>query len=173
MIKKNFMLTGPPGVGKTTLIKEVLKEGKFRAGGFYTEEVRQKGRRVGFRIVTLDGKEGMLAWVGVKSPYKVGRYGVVLRDLEEIAVPSMKKEGVEIVIIDEIGKMECFSSRFRESLVEVLESEVPVLATIKERGDRFIEGIKARKDVELFLLTRSNWEKVKEDILNSIKYLQG
>ncbi|MBC7074028.1 AAA family ATPase, partial [Candidatus Parcubacteria bacterium] len=83
---KNFLITGPPGSGKTTLLKELIKELKIRARGFYTEEIRENTRRVGFKIITLENKEGILAHYKFKSSILVSKYRVNLRDLEEIGV---------------------------------------------------------------------------------------
>ena len=81
--------------------------------GFFTQEIRERGKRVGFSITTLDGKKGVLAHQAIKSRFRVGKYGVNLDYIDEIAVPSMiPSKADEIVVIDEIGKMECFSPLF-------------------------------------------------------------
>ncbi|MFQ5886839.1 MAG: nucleoside-triphosphatase, partial [Anaerolineae bacterium] len=38
-----ILLAGRPGVGKTTIIKQVVDMLSGEAGGFYTEEIRQGG----------------------------------------------------------------------------------------------------------------------------------
>lgn len=87
---KNILLTGTPRVGKTTLVKRVVEGTRERgAGGFYTEEIRDRGDRIGFKILTLDGREGLLAHVSHKSRFRVGRYHVNIKDLEDIAVRSI------------------------------------------------------------------------------------
>ena len=66
---KNILLTGLPGSGKTTLIRNVLSElpGWIRCAGFFTAEVREGRERTGFEIVTLDGCKGPLASSRLKS----------------------------------------------------------------------------------------------------------
>jgi nucleoside-triphosphatase len=86
---KNILITGKPGCGKTSLIIEIIKELNLPAGGFYTQEIREKGVRKGFKIISLDGREGILARVNFKSPYKVSKYGVNIKDLEEIGIKSI------------------------------------------------------------------------------------
>ena len=122
---KNIFITGKPGCGKTTLIKEISKELKPKIFGFYTEEIREKEKRVGFKIKTLDKKEGILAHIKFKSKYQVGKYKVNLKDLEEIGVSALEKAIKEkkIVLIDEIGKMPDRHSLF--GLVRYLPSDSP------------------------------------------------
>jgi len=155
--KKNILLTGPPRCGKSTVIESLVSRIDRPVRGFFTRELREGGKRVGFSIVTLDGKEGLLAHQNIKGPYRVGKYGVNLNDIDRVAVPSIIPRGSdEIIIIDEIGKMECLSRCFREALLEVLDSQNSVVGTIAIKGDRFIQEIKQRNDVFLLQVTEKN-----------------
>ena len=146
----NILLTGPPQSGKSTLIEKVIKRVKRPATGFFTRELREKGKRVGFLIETLDGKTGLLAHQNIKSNYRVGKYKVNIEDLNQIAVPSMiPSTADQMVVIDEIGKMECFSRLFKETLLRVLSAENQVVGSVTIKGDRFIQKIKNRDDVIL------------------------
>ncbi|MCL6473397.1 MAG: NTPase [Firmicutes bacterium] len=162
MKAKNIFITGKPGTGKTTLIKKIIAELNLNAGGFFTQEVREAGERIGFDILTLDGRRGTLARKGMKSRFRVGKYGVSLNDLDEIAVDSIRKALQEnkIVIIDEIGKMELFSEKFKDAVVQALESENIVLGTIKLADDPFTDKIRRRDDTVIFELTAENREEV-------------
>ena len=125
--------------------------------GFFTREMRQKGKRVGFSITTLDGKEGVLAHQDTKSRFRVGKYGVNLEHIDQIAVPSMlPTKADEILVIDEVGKMECFSSLFRQTLLNVLDSDNSVIGSIALKGDEFIQKIRERADVLLIHMTENN-----------------
>ena len=157
MTRNNLLFTGPPGCGKTTLISRIVPKLRTSATGFLTREIREKGKRVGFSINTLDGKEALLAHVNVSGRCRVGRYGVVLENIESVAIPSMipRKAG-ECVVIDEIGKMECFSSLFRSKLLDVLGMPNMVIGTISLRGDQFIRRIKGRSDVLIVEISESN-----------------
>jgi len=155
----NVLLTGRPGIGKTTLIKRLIEASSLSKGGFYTEEVREKGQRVGFSLITLDGKRSLLAHLKTKSPYRVGRYGVDIDTFEAIGVESIRKaiSTNDIIIIDEIGRMELFSRKFREVVLQALKTG-RVVATIKKgRGD-FIDKIKSRKDVRVLEVNLENRE---------------
>ena len=170
---KNVLLTGKPGIGKTTLIKKVIDHLKEKVGGFYTEEIREGGQRKGFKIRTLDGEEGILAHKGIKSAYRVGSYGVNLRDLDNLAWSSVKRavEGKEVVVIDEIGKMELYSKKFREAVIEALGIPKPVVATIGAQHHKFLDRIKARDDVELITITLDNRDKLAEEIKEKLTSL--
>jgi len=155
----NVLVTGRPGIGKTTLIKRLIEASSLSKGGFYTEEVREKGQRVGFSLTTLDGKRSLLAHLKTKSPYRVGRYGVDIDTFEAIGVESIRKaiSTNDIIIIDEIGRMELFSRKFREVVLQALKTG-RVVATIKKgRGD-FIDKIKSRKDVRMLEVNLENRE---------------
>ncbi len=157
MKQKNFLVTGPPRCGKSTLIERIVSEIHMPITGFFTREIMEKTRRVGFRIVTLHGEEGMLAHEPIRSKFRVGKYGVNLDDMERIAVPSIvPSRPDEIVIIDEIGKMECYSSLFRQTLARTLDSPNKVLGSVALKGGPFIEQIKNRSDVRLTMVTEQN-----------------
>ena len=113
---KAIFLTGVPGCGKTTVIQEVLTLVPRRAGGFITQEIREEGRRKGFKIITLDGREAIMAHVDIRGTPRIGKYGVDLRAIKEVAVESLRcalDEG-SLTVIDEIGPMEILSERFRQ-----------------------------------------------------------
>src|ERR1700690_3740873 len=111
-MKKNIFLTGAPSSGKTTVIKKILQGLHLPANGFYTEEERIDGKRVGFCMHTLSGKQGYLAHQDIDSPFHIRRYGVAIQNIEEIAVPAIRPIGNQVIVLDEIGKMECFSEKF-------------------------------------------------------------
>ncbi len=158
----NILLTGNPRVGKTTIIKKVVRDLKD-VGGFYTEEIRD-GYRKGFRIITLDGKEGILARMDIKSRHRVGKYGVNIEDLENIAVKSVEKcLDRDIIVIDEIGKMELFSEKFRNTLEKALDTG-KVLGTIMKKSNYFADKVKNRKDVKVLLVEESNRDMLVEEI---------
>jgi nucleoside-triphosphatase len=125
--------------------------------GFFTSEIREKGQRLGFSIETLNGEKGILAHIDNNGPIKVGRYGVNIKDINSIAVPSMlPSRPDEIVVIDEIGKMECLSQLFKKTLLDVLDSDHPIIGSIAIKGDPFIRKIRERNDVELIQVSEKN-----------------
>jgi len=161
-VKKAYLLSGAPGSGKTTIIKEVLSKVGKSAGGFYTEEIRDQGIRQGFRIITLDGKNATLAHSGIRSPYRVSKYGVDISSMDEVAIPAVREaiRSRDIVVIDEIGKMELFSYSFRDAVIEALESEKRVLGTIMLASHPWADVVKRRAEVEIISVTRFNRSEV-------------
>ncbi len=164
--RKNLLITGLPGVGKTTLIKklsEALK--RCHPVGFYTEEIREGGVRKGFELINLEGKKGLLSHKEIKSTYQVGQYKVDIKGFEEfLGSISFFSPFTRLIIIDEIGKMECFSLRFQEILKEILDSERWVIATIALKGSGLIAEVKKRKDVQLFEITKKNRDSLSKEI---------
>ena len=165
MIRK-LLLTGRPGCGKTTLIKRVVSKLSLPAGGFYTEEIRERGQRVGFKIITLDCKEAVFAHVHFKTPERLGKYGLDLSVLETVAVAALRAaaRARQLVVIDEIGPMEFRSAIFRDAVNEVLESGAPVLATITARSFPFTDGIKKRPDVTMIEVRPNNREQLVSEL---------
>jgi nucleoside-triphosphatase THEP1 len=154
---KNILFTGLPGCGKSTIIEKVVQRINRPSTGFFTREIRNRGRRVGFSITTLDGKLGKLAHIDIRSSIRVGRYGVNLQDINKIAVPSLIPENENvIVVVDEIGKMECFSLLFRQILIKILDSTNTVVGSISLKGDAFIDAIKRRPDTLLISVSEKN-----------------
>ena len=166
-----LFLTGSPGIGKTTLIRAILQQlEEERCAGFYTEEKRHRGQRIGFKIITLDGQEGTLASIGRKEPV-VGRYSIHLEEFEKLVLPQLDPEitPADLYVIDEIGKMELFSQKFRNKLIDLLARPSHLLATIAKKGKGFIEQIKGRNDLELIEVTRENRDQLAEQIAEKIK----
>jgi len=169
---KNILITGKPRCGKTTLIIEILKESDLDAEGFYTSEIREKGIRKGFKVITLDGEEGILAHINIESPYRVSKYQVNIKDLEEIGVNSILDalQKNKIIIIDEIAKMELFSKKFKKAVIAALDSKNKILGTIMLKPNPSCDEIKKRKDTKIFYLTKANREKIKKEIINLLEF---
>lgn len=166
-----LLVTGISGIGKTTLIRAVLQQIEdIKCAGFYTEEKRHQGQRIGFDVVTLDGQEGTLASVGRKEP-TVGRYSVDVEEFEKLALRQLDPEATpaDLYVIDEIGNMELLSPKFRNKLIDLLARPTNVLATIAKKGKGFIEQLKNRNDIELIEVTRENRDRLVEEIVGRIR----
>lgn len=171
MKKKNILITGLPGVGKTTLIKNIVEALKdLRPVGFYTAEIREGGIRKGFELISLDGRKGLLSHTDIQSPHRVGKYKVEVEGFEAFlwSIPLLNPS-IHLIVIDEIGKMECYSDQFKNLLKEILDSEKWVIATIALKGSGIIEEIKRRKDVKLFEITQRNRNSLLPDILSEVE----
>lgn len=158
-----------PGVGKTTLIKRLSEAlNSFDPVGFYTEEIREGGERKGFELISLDGKRSLLSHKEMRSPHRVGQYKVDIKGFEDFLDSiSFLNPLTRLIVIDEIGKMECLSDPFKKLLKETLDSEKWVIATIALKGSGLIAEVKERKDVQLFEITPRNRDVIFWEILNS------
>ncbi|MEN3044388.1 MAG: NTPase [Candidatus Hydrothermales bacterium] len=157
-----ILVTGKPRAGKTTLIKRIYEElkNKIPSNGFFTAEIKEKGERKGFFIENFGGERKIFAHINFETNLKVGRYGVDINALEEIGVPEIIKaiENKTLLIIDEIGKMELFSEKFKNAIEKAFNSEINIVATISISPHPFIKKIKERKDVKIYEITEDKRE---------------
>jgi len=160
---KNVFITGLPCVGKTTLIKEACLPYLDKVGGFYTEQLIENKKREGFIIKTFSNEQRLFAKKGLKSPYKVGKYGVDIKALEDLGIKAIQEaiDNNKIIIIDEIGSMEIFSEKFRQILFVALNSKNKLLATIRYKSQPFTDEIKKYQNTTVITLTRDNFLEVK------------
>jgi len=167
-MKQVYLLTGRPGTGKTSLIKQVASHMKDKAGGFYTEEIRIRGTREGFRLITLDGEETILAHISIHSPYRVSKYGVDIDALDRVGVPALHRaaQQCDLVVVDEIGKMELFSTAFKEAVSRIFDSGTRILGTIMLSPNPWADAIKCQPQVNLITVTRDNRQQVLLELLN-------
>jgi nucleoside-triphosphatase len=163
----NIILTGAPGIGKTTLAEKIARTLGDRAAGFVTREIRQGGGRTGFAIESLDGERRILASKEPKAGPRVGRYAVNVGNLEAVAIGALKRalDGQRVIVIDEIGKMELISPGLRAMILEALDSRLPAVATMGVSRNAFMEAVRARDDVEVIRITAENRDALKNRIL--------
>jgi nucleoside-triphosphatase len=171
-----LLLTGRPGVGKTTVIKAVIQTLGERADGFYTEEIRHRGKRRGFRLVGLRGEQGTLAHVRYRERGwpRVGRYGVDVDALERVGVAALERGMAQgrVLIIDEIGKMELFSEAFKAAALAAMGGRAPVIATVMARPHPWVDALKARPDVTLWQVTVENRDEIPSRVLDWVHSLR-
>jgi nucleoside-triphosphatase len=170
-MKRVYLLTGRPGTGKTSLIKQAVAGMRGKAGGFYTEEMRSQGVRQGFRLVTLDGQEVILAHININSPYRVSKYGVNIDSLDRVGVSALHNavQQCDLVVIDEIGKMELFSADFRRAVSQMIDNGKLILGTIMLNPNPWADAIKRQPQVNLVTVTRTNYQDVLEELLHWLK----
>lgn len=171
-----ILLTGLPGCGKTTAImKIVAKLNPERVTGFYTQEILQNNTRKGFSWNRLDGTHGILAHVDIKGRFKIGKYGVDVDGFEKavISILDIERNDADLFVIDEIGKMECFSQKFVALVRQLFASDKSVLATVARKGTGFIREVKNSTDIKLFTLTREHREKVISEISQHLSFLRS
>jgi nucleoside-triphosphatase len=152
-----LLLTGTPGIGKTTVIRRVVAQLELRQlRGFYTKEIREGGQRRGFRLLGFQGQERVIAHTAFPKSHRVGKYGVDVAAIDEAAALLAPDPGARVYVVDEIGKMECFSERFVAAVRALLAGRTPVVATAALRGAGFIAEVKSQPEALLWEVTHAN-----------------
>jgi len=170
-----ILLTGQPGCGKTTAVMKIISNlDPKKITGFYTQEIRLNNVRKGFRWKRLDGAEGTLAHIDIKGRFKVGKYGVDVEGFDKNVVPvlDIEQADAKLFVIDEIGKMECFSKKFTAAICELFKSDKSVLATVAKKGPGLISEIKNYPNIQLFNMTTANREKIVNEIQQILSFLR-
>jgi nucleoside-triphosphatase len=166
-----LLLEGRPGSGKTTLARRVVEELRaagIRVSGFTTEEIRHGRTRVGFAIEAVSGLRATMAHVDLPGPPKVGRYGVDLDGFESIALPALRAR-TDVVVLDELGKMELGSEQFRKAVMALFDGDASIVATVHVFRTPFTDRLKRRSDVEVVHVTVANRDELPEQILGRIQ----
>ena len=155
---RHILLTGLPGVGKTTIIKQLAHSlATHQPDGFFTQEIRENGIRKGFELVTLDGRRQLLSHVNIPGSHRVGRYGVDLAGFEKLLETlDLRHSPSHLVILDEIGKMECLNPRFIQEVEALLDSSKMLIATLALKGGGFPATVRSRPDCQVVTVTLSN-----------------
>ncbi|MFX1324537.1 MAG: nucleoside-triphosphatase [Promethearchaeota archaeon] len=167
-MKFKILITGPPRCGKSTLIKRLIAycmDRHIHVDGFLTPEVRRRGIRIGFDIELIDSKERMkLARIGGNyTGYRLGKYDVFIKELEEIIskLENTDLNKIDILFIDEIGKMELFSRKFAKFISETFNMDLSIIAAIGERLNHPIKKeIISKTDLLLIALSRNRQNEI-------------
>jgi nucleoside-triphosphatase len=162
-----IFITGKPGVGKTTLIKKLYSEFQDKFFGFYTEEIREKGERIGFKIITTWGEELLLASKNIRTEYRLKNYFIIKENIDKVSKKILDNIVInKILLIDEIGKMEFFSDIFKELVNKIINDDnIDLLATINLYYLPMIKN-------NYIYLTRDNFNKIYKDLRELIKKWQ-
>lgn len=164
------LLTGRPGIGKTTVIQNLANLLGDRAGGFLTKEIRHAGARIGFMLESFDGKKALLAEASHKGSPRVGKYRVLVENLERVGIQAVSEASSQkkILLIDEIGKMEILSKRFRDLISSILNSDLKLVATLSVSRHAFLDGIRRSPGVTIIEVTLENRNRLANEILAMI-----
>ncbi|PVX25270.1 MAG: nucleoside triphosphatase [Candidatus Bathyarchaeum sp.] len=175
MLKRIILLTGPPGIGKTSVFRRTVRELKNRdceVGGMVCREVREGGTRVGFELMDVStGQRGWLAHINQQTGPKIGKYTVNLTDLDVLGAGALLDsiKNADVIAVDEIGPMELLSTAFSEALVQAIESNKPLLGTIHYKlSTPLVDHIKTRDDTEVLNVTYNNREELQNLIADKI-----
>jgi nucleoside-triphosphatase len=165
-----ILLEGQPGVGKTTLaiaVVEALTERGVEVSGFTTEEIREWGSRAGFAIEAIGGGREVMAHVDYSGPPRVGKYGVDLEALEQVALPALDSRS-DVLVIDELGKMELHSRALRDAVTVAMQKDANVVATVQASAHPFTDALKSRDDVNVLQVTRANRDELRDRVVATL-----
>ena len=172
MIKK-ILITGPPRCGKSTLIVKLIEyfsDYNYTIHGFLTPEVQKDGNRIGFDIENINTRErGKLARIGnYNTRYKLGRYYIFIEEFENFIskLEDVVFQDRDLIIIDEIGKMELFSRKFQNLINELFHSDIKIIATIGQKIQHPLkDSLLKIPDIVVFSLSRQNQQEIFERII--------
>lgn len=157
-----ILLTGPPRIGKTTIIERTIPLLHNNLGGYYSPALTENGQRIAFEVVTLEGKSVLLSTKNLETPFlreaKVGKHRVNLDTIDDEIVPllidSLSKS--DVIIIDEIGPMEALSPKFCKIVLKILEIDILVIGTLAKDNNAFFNQVRAHQRVQLEAITTNN-----------------
>ena len=163
----NILIIGSPRIGKTTLIKRLLKDlTPLVVRGFYKESIIENNILKGYSIITLDLKWQILAHINIEGPDRIEDIGVNVDGFEQLVLPHLSLfTGTELFIIDEIGKMECLSDKFCQQVKQIFDSNIPLIATGTNDRLPYLDNLASRDDVLLIHITEKNRDILWKDIL--------
>ncbi len=171
--KSKVLLSGFPGSGKTTLIERLIGESGIPVRGFITREIRECGVRVGFQLIGLSGQRRLLAHMNMKSSERIGKYGIDTDALESVLEAEFREDRMYLAVIDEIGKMELLSHRFRSFISELWRTDRPVVATIMSARNVFCDRLKADENTVMIGLNSTNRDQTLSILRCAIRRLTG
>jgi len=173
-------LTGSPGVGKSTVVRQVAEELRqigVKAGGMTTGDIRSRSERVGFEIRNLlTGEVGVLAHVNQSTGPRIGRYHVNSEDLDHIGTAAVLSavSTARLVVIDEVGPMELTSIRFKDAVRAAVASRKPILGTVHRNAqDPLVREIKSDRKTEITEVTYGNRDTLAKVLVERFRVAPG
>lgn len=168
-----LLLTAKPRMGKSIIIKKIInKVGSNNCIGFYSEEIKEDGERIGFQVISLSGRREVFAHVDFISDVRIGRYGIDVKIMEEVLLSELNlacsNEDDRLIVIDEIGLMQISSLKIREQLLHLAESNKTIIGTIFSDPHPWIDEYKLHKNIRLIQVTEDNRDGIVDELIEII-----
>lgn len=162
-------ITGPPGIGKSTLVQKVASSAKMNIGGIMARDKRYKDRRCGFELFDLaTGMVGMLADETGDGP-QLGKYRVHLDDLDRIGAQAVENAlSCDLIVVDEVGPMELSSHRFISAVEKAMASPKHMLVVLHQWSNHRLAK-KIRGSFQVVTVTEENRDSLAEKIVQALQ----
>jgi nucleoside-triphosphatase THEP1 len=164
---KNVLIAGAPGIGKTSLISRLYRDlTPLFIRGFYKEVIQEYRILKGYRLATFDFQELILAHIHIIGPDRIDEFGLNLDGFNQLITNQLAPDPkVELFLIDEIGLMECRSTQFRHMIIKIMNSKIPLIATLSSHEVLKTLKIKDRKDIAILNMTYKNRDIIWKNVL--------
>lgn len=173
---KNWFLTGSPGIGKTTVVHELvhqLKDRNYLAGGILSPEIREEGKRSGFVIRDImTGREETMAHKDSESTMLVGSYKVLAQNVDAVCGEAFPYafQHADVILVDEVGPMELFSQGFKHFMKQTLKQPQPLVAVIHPKAKRgFVQNLLRAPNSASYTVTTENRDTLPDQLFDQIK----
>jgi nucleoside-triphosphatase len=167
---KNVFIAGAPGIGKTSLISRLYRDlTPLVIRGFYKEAIQEYRILKGFRVASFNFQELILAHIHIVGPDRIGEFGLNLDGFNDLITTQLTPDPkVELFLVDEIGLMECTSLQFCHMILKIINSNIPLIATLASHDVLKVLNIKDRKDIAILNMTYKNRDSIWKNVMVEI-----
>ena len=162
----NFYITGEKGRGKSFLIRQLMEKWDGGIQGFLTLPYTICERRKGFYLHSLQELEEIENDLPISVQYGENVCFSVPETFERLGCAALKQalESEDMVVMDELGKLEHQAFGFQQAVEKVLDSENLTLCAIKKADAPFLHRLCSRTDIVLFDLDAESTDKIYAEI---------
>ncbi len=166
------LIVGDRGVGKSTLIRRVLKELNRPVFGYETKkEAQAEDPLRGCPIYIYDaGKPHVRSPENLIGYHREQNTAAITAAFERYA-PKLLLTVPEnaVVELDEIGFLEAKSETFCRAVMGLLDGSRPVIAAVKNKDIPFLCTLRCHPNARCFYITPENRDALFEEVLDFMK----
>lgn len=165
----NIFLTGPVGVGKSTILYNALKELDVSLGGYITQRVYQKDY-MKFIVKSLYDME-QYTIIEIDTNRNLKRVFTEVFENGLIHILDKSIDHSDLIVLDELGIAENDIEIFTTKVFQLLDSKKIVFGVLKDSDCEFLNQIRNRDDVIIIRITEENRDHILEEILGILRDL--